>query len=192
MTSTLSPEEYRKLSGTLAEWGMPSEQITEILSDAVFGPGVIGMQPERVGLGVGILVEETRDPELSALFEHRRRITDDRAFLANWRLGPVRIGTVRCPHSPEAIFGYSITIEQPIALSRTFLLLLSKQAHILSWLQHPATSVWLVPHSAGIEAWAKEGAGTAGELWAQCLPLGEIELPSVNLGLALKHVGYGR
>jgi hypothetical protein len=37
------------------------------------------MQPERLGLGVGILVDEDRDAETAAMFERRRALPDHRA-----------------------------------------------------------------------------------------------------------------
>ena len=95
-----------------------------------------------------------------------------------------------CSHAPEALLAYTIAIERPWPVRRTFLLLISTQARVLSWLQEPGTTVWLVPHTVGVREWTKEGAGTANQLWRESLPLGRIQAPHTNLELALEHVGY--
>ena len=70
------------------------------------------------------------------------------------------------------------------------MLLVSKQARLLSWLQEPGTAVWLTPKAAGLRAWAREGLSTPQDFYATSLPLAVVREPSMGLGIALRHVGF--
>ena len=191
MTSLLNPQEQSKITDALTSWGVGREVIAETLTDAVFGPGLIGMYPDdpTLSIGVGILVDEHRDPALAGLFHRRRRITNDRAFLKRWRTGVFHTRLVLCPHAPEALVALGVSIERPRRLRRTYLLLASKGAHVLTYLTQPGAHVWLVPQQVGMREWAREGTGTAYDIWGQSLPLGHIQTPINSIRLALRHVG---
>jgi hypothetical protein len=68
------------------------------------------------------------------------------------------------------------------------MLLVSKQARLLSWLQEPGTAVWLTPKAEGLGAWAREGLSTPDDFYATSLPLAVVQQPSIGLGLALRHI----
>src|SRR5947209_122184 len=190
MSSVLSAEEHAKLANTMAGWGADAGTIAAILEHGVFGPGSIAMRPDdpELGTGVGLIVDEDRDPELATLFDRRRRILDDQAFFADWTVAPVQVGTVLSPHAPEALLAYSIGLERPWPLRRTFLLLVSRQAHIIGLLQEPGTSVWLVPKQAAVPETTRQQPGTANDLWSESLPLGVMNGPNGQIRLALQHV----
>jgi hypothetical protein len=191
-SSLLRPDERRLLASTLAEWGASPPVVEDTLRYAVFGPGVAGVeaQPGKPDHDVAIMVDDERDVELARLFELRRRL-DDESFVAEWGIdSPAHIRVLACPTAPEALCAYSVEIARPVVVRRTFLLLVGKQARFLSWLQMPGTGVWLVPKDVGLNAWAREGLSTSDELYANSLPLGVVEAPSVGLRLALQHVGF--
>lgn len=79
---------------------------------------------------------------------------------------------------------------RPVKLTRTFLLLVSKHARILSLLFEPGSVICLVPQAVAIREWAKEGAGTADELLDHMLPVGQVEIPPRGLEQALEHVRF--
>ena len=132
MTSILSQEDQTKLRTALAGCDINADVIEQTLTDDVFGPGVMGMQADQnLGYGVGILVDETRDPELATLFDRRRQTLDDQTFLADWEPALARVRALLCPHAPEALLAYSIgleRLERPWPLRRTFLLFVSIQS----------------------------------------------------------------
>lgn len=190
----LSAEERERLTTFLAEWGAPPHVIADTLNDAVFGPGVIALQSDDPALapGVGIIVDDERDRDLAHLFE-RRALLDDQSFLAQWQAGPhPHTRVLLCPHGPEAMLAYTIEVTRPIKLSRTFLLLISKQAAILSTLQQSGASVWLFPKDIALREGARQGKGSAYDIYSRALPLGAVTAPTTNLDIALKHVGYNR
>ncbi len=136
-TPLLSAEERERLTALLTEWDAPPQLIQDTLTDAAFGPGVMALQPDDPALrpGIGIIVDEERDPDLARLFE-RRGLLDDQSFIADWEAGPrPHTRVLLCPHGPEAMLAYTIEVIRPITLTRTFLLLISKQAAVLSALQ---------------------------------------------------------
>jgi hypothetical protein len=168
--------------------------VKETLRYAVFGPGVVGVeaQASKAHHDLAILVDDERDTELARLFDLRRDV-DDEAFATGWTLDmPGQILTLASPTAPEALCAYTIEIARPVNLRRTFMLLLSKQAQLLSWLQQPGTTVWLTPKAAGLRAWAREGLSTPEDFYAASLPVAVVQEPSMGLGLALRHVGFSR
>jgi len=95
-----------------------------------------------------------------------------------------------CPHAPEAICAYQVSVLRPVKLTRTFILLVSKHARILAVLREPGAVIWLVPQSVAMREWAREGAGTAYDLLRHALPVGTVETPPRGLERALSHVGF--
>jgi len=140
--------------------------------------------------GVAIMVDERRDPELARLFEWRARL-DDEAFAAEWETNPFpHAHVLLCPHAQEAIYAYRVSVIRPVTLTRTYLLLVSRQARILSLLREPGATVWLIPQGLAWRERAKEGAGTAYDVYSRALPIGVVPTPPSGLDLALEHVGY--
>jgi hypothetical protein len=135
------------------------------------------------------MVDEGRDPQLERLFDRRAELDDD-AFLDEWESGAPHAHTLLCPQAPEALFAFTVRVIRPIALTRTYLLLVSKQARMLSFLRQRGATIWLVPRAVALREWAKEGAGTGYELYSQALPVGLVTAPPVGLGAALGHVGF--
>jgi hypothetical protein len=64
---------------------------------------------------------------------------------------------------------------------------MSRRPELFARLTVPGAVLWIVPRSAGIRAWAEEGAGTGDELVGQSLPVGRAE-GSSSIALALAHV----
>jgi hypothetical protein len=185
----LTKPERKRIQGVLGEWRIPPAIIKEVLRDGVFGPGVLGFEQDGVDRGVAIMVDEDRDPQLARLFDRRAELDDD-AFLEEWESGAPHAHTLFCPQAPEALFAFTVRVNRPIALTRTYLLLVSKQARMLSFLRQRDATIWLVPHAVALREWAKEGAGTGYELYSQALPVGLVEMPPAGLGAALRHVGF--
>ena len=186
----LTKPERNRIRQVLGEWRIPPAVIKEILRDGVFGPGVLGFeQDDGVDRGVAITVDEGRDPELARLFKRRAELDDD-AFLDEWESAAPRAHTLFCPQAPEALFAFTIRVNRPVALTRTYLLLVSKQARMLSLLRRPGATIWLVPHAVALREWAKEGAGTGYDLYSQALPVGLVTAPPAGLDAALGHVGF--
>ena len=185
----LTKPERNRIREVLGEWRIPPAIIKQVLRDGVFGPGVLGFEQDGSDRGVAIMVDEGRDPQLARLF-HRRVELDDDAFLDEWESGAPRAHTLFCPQAPEALFAFTVRVNRPIALTRTYLLLVSKQARMLSFLRQRGATIWLVPHAVALREWAKEGAGTGYELYSQALSVGLVTAPPVGLGAALGHVGF--
>jgi hypothetical protein len=175
---------------TFSQWHVPPRQAEEILRHAVFGPGALGLRSEQMEPGVAIMVNERRDPQLASLFRWRDQVGDEQVA-AQWRIDPVaRAHVVMCPHAPEAVWAYHVTVLGPIALTRTYLLLVSKHAHVLSLLRESDSVVWLVQQSVAMREWAREGLGTAYDLLSHALPVGLVTAPPRGLEQALEHVGF--
>jgi hypothetical protein len=185
----LTKPERNRIRQVLGEWRIPPPVIKEILREGVFGPGVLGFEQDGVDRGVAITVDEGRDPELARLFDRRAELDDD-SFLDEWESGAPHAHTLLCPQAPEALFAFTVRVNRPIALTRTYLLLVSKQARILSFLRQRGATIWLVPHAVALREWAKEGAGTGYDLYSQALPVGLVNAPPVGLDAALVHVGF--
>jgi hypothetical protein len=186
----LTRPERKRIRKVLGQRRVEPAVTRELLRHAVFGPGVLGFeQDDRVDRGVAIMVDQGRDPELARLFRRRAELDDD-AFLEEWESGAQRAHTLLCPQRPEALFAFTVCVNRPVALTRTYLLLVSKQARMLSLLRRPGATIWLVPHAVALREWAKEGAGTGYELHSQALPIGLVTTPPVGLGAALAHVGW--
>ena len=188
----LRPDERALFAEILSAWGGSPDLVEETLRDAVFGPGVVGVeaQASKPNHDLAILVDDERDPELARLFNFRRDL-DDEVFVAQWRVDvPGQILTLASPSAPEALCAYTVEIARPVNLRRTFMLMVSKQARLLSWLQEPGTAVWLTPKAADLRAWAQEGLGTPDDFYATSLPLAVVQQPSMGVGLALRHVGF--
>ncbi len=185
----LTNPERNKLRQVLGEWRIQPPLIKEVLRDGVFGPGVLGFEQDGIDRGVAIMVDEGRDPQLARLFARRAELDDD-AFLDEWESGAPHAHTLLCPQAPEALFAFTVRVNRPIALTRTYLLLVSKQARMLSFLRQRGATIWLVPHVVALREWAKEGTGTGYELYSQALPVGLVTAPPVGLGAALGHVGF--
>ena len=185
----LTKPERNKLRQVLAEWRIQPALIKEILRDGVFGPGVLAFEQDGVDRGVAIMVDEGRDPQLARLFDRRAELDDD-AFLDEWESGAPHAHTLLCPQAPEALFAFTVRVNRPIALTRTYLLLVSKQARMLSFLRQRGATIWLVPHAVALREWAKEGTGTGYDLYSQALPVGLVTMPPAGLGAALIHVGW--
>ena len=79
---------------------------------------------------------------------------------------------------------------RPVKLTRTFLLLVSKHARILSLLLEPGAVIWLVPQTVAMREWAREGVGTAYDLLSHALRVGRVEARPRGLEEALEHVGH--
>jgi hypothetical protein len=186
----LSDAERTRLTRVLSSWGLAPKEIINLLHDAVFPPGISGGKPEGMEPFVAIMIDQTRDPGLAHLFEWRAG-RDDLAFAAEWKTGAgSQARTILSPRAPEALFAYTIDITSPAPFRRTYLILVSKQANVLSLLLKPGTSIWLVPQPAAVTEWAKEGTGTAYDLLATALPVGVVQAPPVALRQALEHVGH--
>jgi hypothetical protein len=185
----LTKPERNRIRQVLGEWRIPPAVIKEILRDGVFGPGVLGFDQDGVDRGVAITVDEGRDPQLARLFARRAELDDD-AFLDEWESGAPHAHTLLCPQAPEALFAFTVRVNRPIALTRTYLLLVSKQARILFFLRQRGATIWLVPHAVALREWAKEGTGTGYDLYSQALPVGVVTAPPVGLDAALGHVGF--
>ena len=185
----LTKPERNRIRRVLGEWRVPPVVIKQVLRDGVFGPGVLAFEQEGGDRGVAIMVDEGRDPQLGRLFERRAELGDD-AFLEEWESGAPRAHTLFCPQAPEALFAFTVRVNRPIALTRTYLLLVSKQARMLSFLRQRGATIWLVPHAVALREWAKEGVGTGYDLYSQALPVGLVTTPPVGLDAALAHVGF--
>ncbi|MGO9499246.1 MAG: hypothetical protein ACLQA5_21425 [Solirubrobacteraceae bacterium] len=186
MTKT-ERETVRKV---LRQWRVPSRQIDAVLRHGVFGPGATGLVSDEIEPGVAIMVDEARDQELAALFDWRAGLGDE-GFAARWETNPApHAHVLLCPHAPEAIYTYQVSVRRPVKLTRTFLLLVSKHAPILSLLLEPGAVIWLVPQWVAIREWAREGTGSAGDLLAHALPVGRVDTTPHGLEQALEHVGY--
>jgi hypothetical protein len=78
------------------------------------------------------MVDDERDPDLGRLFDLRRDL-DDETFAARWGIDmPAHVRVLASPSAPEAICAYTIEIARPVALRRTFMLLVAKQARLLA------------------------------------------------------------
>ena len=182
--------ERATLRQVLRDWRVPAQQAAVILRHAVSGPGAVGLVPADAERGVGIMVNEVQDPKLARLFGWRARLEDEQ-FARRWQTDPVpRAHVILCPHAPEAIWAYHLVVRRPVKLERTYLLLFSKHAPILSFLEQSGSVIWLVPETVAVREWAREGLGTADELVACALPVGAVQAPLPGLEMALEHVGY--
>lgn len=186
----ISKPERNQLRRVLNQWRVPPRQAEEILRHAVFGPGALGLDSDQMERGVAIMVDERRDSELAGLFDWRARLGDE-AFAAEWETNPApHAHVLLCPHAPEAIYAYTVRAIRPAELTRTYLLLVSKHARILSFLRQPGATIWLVPQTVALREWAKEGLGIAYEVYSRALPVGVVDAPPAGLDSALEHVGY--
>ncbi len=88
----------------------------------------------------------------------------------------------RTPEKPHVL--------RPTALTRTYLLLASKNTQILAWLAKPGTNLWLIPKHIASRERAKEGAATGDDLYGHALPIGTVTEPSAAIKTALNHVGH--
>ena len=141
---------------------MHRSDVERLLRNAVFGPGATAMFADGIEPGVGIMVDESRDPALARAFARRAELDDD-AFLAEWQTGDPPYGrTVLCPHAPQALFACTVSIARPVAVTRTFLLALSKTAHILTFLREPGATIWLVPQTVALARMGEGGARRLG------------------------------
>jgi hypothetical protein len=189
-TELMTRTERTTVRKALGQWHVPRRQIDAVLRHGVFGPGASGLVFEKVEPGVAIRVDEARDRQLARLFEWRAGLDDDQ-FADQWETNPgPHAHVLLCPHAPEAIYAYQVSVLRPVRLTRAFLLLVSKHARILSLLLQPGAVIWLVPQTIAIRERAKEGAGTADGLLDHALPVGQVETPPRGLQLALEHVGY--
>jgi len=191
MTARLMTREERsELRRELRSWRVPRREIERLLQHAVFGPGATDLLADRIEPRVGIMVDESRDPALARAFARRAELDDD-AFLAEWQTGDPPYGrTVMCPHGPQALFSYTVSIARPVAVTRTYLLVLSKTAHILAFLREPGTTIWLVPQAVAWRERAKEGLGAAEDLYSRALPVGVVTRAPAGLEAAPAHVGF--
>lgn len=191
MTARLMTREERsELRRELRSWRVPRREIERLLQHAVFGPGATDLVADRIEPRVGIMVDESRDPALARAFARRAELDDD-AFLAEWQTGDPPYGrTILCPHAPQALFAYAVSIARPVALTRMFLLALTKTAHILTFLREPGATIWLVPQTVALREWAKEGLGVFEDLYSRALPVGIVTRPPAGLEAALEHVGF--
>ncbi len=155
----------------------------------MFGPGALGLTSHDMEPAVAIMVDETRDPTLARLFRWRAELGGEE-FADLWLTEPTpRAHVVICPHAPEALWTYQVNMLRPLELQRSYLLLVSKHAHVLSLLLKPGSVVWLMPQWVAISEWAREGLGTAHDLLAHALPVGQVTAPPAGLEAALAHVG---
>ena len=184
----MHPSERMKVREALLEWGVPRSQIEAILQDGVFGPGTIGTDAEP-DPGVGLMVDEHRDPKLARLFEWRARVENDE-FAQRFRARAPHAAIFLCPHAPQALLAFTIEVRRPVKVRRTYLLVVASQPRTIAILRRPGAGVWLVPHTAAISDWAKEGAGNPWELYSRALPVGSVTRPPMGLARALAHVGY--
>lgn len=186
----MTREERVTVRRELRSWQVRRADVERLLRNAVFGPGATAMLADRIEPGVGIMVDESRDPALARAFARRAELDDD-AFLAEWQTGDPPYGrTVLCPHAPQALFAYTVSIASPVAVTRTFLLALSKTAHILTFLREPGATIWLVPQAVASREWAKEGLAVFEDLYSRALPVGIVTRPPAGLEAALEHVGF--
>ena len=187
----MTKTEREAVRKALGQWHVPPRQIDAVLRHGVFGPGASGLVSEEIEPGVAIRVDEARDRQLAKVFEWRARLGDEE-FVAHWATNPApHAHVLLCPHAPEAIYAYQVSVLRPVKLTRTFLLLVSKHARILSLLLEPGAVIWLVPQSIALREWAREGAGTAYDLLRHALPVGTVDTPPRGLMQALEHVGFG-
>jgi hypothetical protein len=184
----MSPSERTRIREVLREWAVPRSQIEAILRDGVFGPGTIGTDDEPAP-GIGVMVDERRDPRLGRLFEWRARIGDGE-FAAGFRTRPPHAVIFLCPDAPQALLALTVEVRRPLKLRRTYLLVVAKQPRIIAILRRPGAVAWLVPQALAISEWAKEGAGTPEELYSCALPVGSVTRPPAGLARALAHVGF--
>jgi hypothetical protein len=186
----MSNAERKKLRKHLKQWRLPSKQVDQILRHAVFGPGAVRLDFDQQDRGIGIMVDESRDPELAGLFDWRARL-DVNEFAFEWQTNAMpRAYGLLCPDAPEAIYAYNVEVLRPVKLTRTYLLLASKQARILAYLREPGTTIWLVPQAVAWREWAKEGLGTADDVFSRALPVGQVNTRPVHLDTVLRHIGF--
>jgi hypothetical protein len=188
--STLNPEEREQITSTLADWGVERWLSDVLLADATFGPGAIGWPDNNRGVaaGLGILIDPGRDPQIAAVFHRRRKIHDDRKFVASYQTTPTSAWAILSPEGPEALIGIQAAITKPRHIQRTFLLLGSRNLPLLEPLTKTGSTIWLVPKHIGVREWAREGTGTAYDIWKHSLPLGYITTPMASIQLALHHL----
>ena len=89
----------------LRSWQVRRGDVERLLRNAVFGPGATAMLADRIEPGVGIMVDESRDPALARAFDAScrarrrcvpRRVADRRpALRANGPLSARAAGAVR-------------------------------------------------------------------------------------------------
>lgn len=181
--------ERARLRRILADWGVPPRQLDELLRHAVFGPGGVGLGDEGSECGVGLMIDERRDPELARLFDWRASV-DDQTFVTEWESEgePATARALLCPHAPEAIYAYTVRVRAPVALTRTFLLWVSRQERIVSLFGRRGMSVWLVREPAEVRERASSGTGPGADRLAPGLPVGIVSRPPAGLEQALIHV----
>ena len=189
MSSPLTADQREQLTRTLSAWEVPREAITEILADGVFAAGVLGIDMGEAGLpnGVGIMIDAARDPELEALFERRSRLTDEQ-LVADFTVESTEAEVLLCPYAREAMLAYTVQINTPWRIRRTFLLLISKRPDVYGWLAEPGTTVWLLPTEAGVREWAREGLGTGYDVLKDALPVGHTPGGSQIIDWGVRHV----
>jgi hypothetical protein len=189
-TALMTKTEREAVRRALGQWQVPRRQIDAVLRHGVFGPGATGLVSKEIEPGVAILVDEGRDGQLARLFEWRARVGDEE-FAASWETNPApHAHVLLCPHAQEAIYAYQVSVLRPVKLTRTFLLLVSKQAKILALLLEPGAVIWLVPQTIAVREWAREGAGTAHDLLRHALPVGTVDRRPRGLEQALAHVRF--
>ena len=188
MRTLIDPGERTRIREVLREWGVPRLQIEAILRDGVFGPGTIGTDDEP-DPGVGLMVDERRDPQLGRLFQWRARIGDGE-FAAGFSTRAPHAVIFLCPHAPQALLAFTVEVLRPLKLRRTYLLVVAKQPWIIAILRRPGAVAWLVPQATAISDWAKEGADTPEELYSRALSVGSVTRPPAGLARALARVGF--
>ena len=178
--------ERGRLRRMLGDWGVPPRELSELLEHAVFGPGGSGLGDEGSECGVGLMIDERRDPELAWLFDWRASI-DDQTFVTEWEVEPATARALLCPYAPEAIYAYTVRVRAPVALTRTFLLWVSRQQRIVSLFGRRGMSVWLVREPAEVRERASSGIWPDPDRLA-ALPVGIVSRPPAGLEEALIHV----
>jgi hypothetical protein len=191
MTARLMTREERvTVRRELRSWQVRRGDVERLLRDAVFGPGATAMLAEGIEPGVGIVVDASRDPALERAFDRRAELDDD-AFLAEWQIGDRPYGrTVLCPHAPQALFAYTVSIARPVAVTRTFLLALSKTAHILTFLRKPGRRSGSCRRRSRCANGRRRASASLRICNSRALPVGIVTAPPAGLEAALAHVGF--
>lgn len=179
--------ERTRLRRILGDWGVPPRELDELLRHAVFGPGGSGLGDEGSECGVGLMIDERRDPELARLFDWRASV-DALTFVTEWEVEPATARALLCPYAPEAIYAYTVRVRAPVAVTRTFLLWVSRQQRMVSLLGQRGVSVWLVREPGEVRERASCGTWLDPDVLGPGLPVGIVSGPPAGLEQALIHV----